>query len=151
MINKATIDTDIDQNLSEPPIDKKIMWVEDDVFLSDIISKKCETNHCELLHAINYDETFELLKDSMPDVIILDILLPGKNGYEILERLRKEEKTKNLPIIILSNFGQKEEIEKGIRMGADKYLIKATLTLDEILGEVTKVMEKKLIENKKTN
>lgn len=135
------IDADSEQDAMVPPVDKKIMWVEDDVFLSDIIAKKCQTNHCELLHAINYEETFELLKEGLPDVIILDILLPGKNGYEILEELRKDERTKDLPIIILSNFGQKEEIEKGLKLGADKYLIKATLTLDEILGEVNKVME----------
>ena len=142
MSNQETeIDTDSEENAMIPPIDKKIMWVEDDVFLSDIIAKKCQTNSCELLHAINYEETFELLKDGIPDVIILDILLPGKNGYEILEELRKDPRTKDLPIIILSNFGQKEEIEKGLKLGADKYLIKATLTLDEILGEVNKVME----------
>lgn len=140
----TTIDIDSEQNALVPPINKKIMWVEDDVFLSDIISKKCETNSCELLHATNADQTFELLRSgNIPDVIILDILLPGKNGYEILEELRQLDTTKDLPIIILSNFGQKEEIEKGLKLGADKYLIKATLTLDEILGEVNKVMQEK--------
>ena len=140
MSKDKPLDADSQQEAKTPPIEKKIMWVEDDVFLSDIITKKCETNSCELLHAINYEETFELLKEGTPDVIILDILLPGKNGYEILEELRKLPQTKDLPIIILSNFGQKEEIEKGLKLGADKYLIKATLTLDEILGEVNKVM-----------
>ena len=143
MEQKHSIDADQEQQPLDPPIDKKIMWVEDDVFLSDIISKKCETNSCSLFHAIDYDGTFELLKDLEPDVIILDILLPGKNGFEILQELRKMDKTKDLPIIILSNFGQKEEIEKGLKLGADKYLIKATLTLDEILGEVNKVMHEK--------
>jgi len=125
------------------PTNKRIMWVEDDVFLSDIIARKCKTNRCELLHATNADDTFTMLKNDTPDIIILDILLPGKNGYEILEELKKNDATKNIPVIILSNFGQKEEIEKGLRLGAEKYLIKATLTLDEILTEVNKV----LIEN----
>jgi len=129
------------------PTNKRIMWVEDDVFLSDIIARKCKTNRCELLHATNADDTFTMLKNDTPDVIILDILLPGKNGYEILEELKKNDATKNIPVIILSNFGQKEEIEKGLRLGAEKYLIKATLTLDEILTEVNKV----LIENESEN
>lgn len=122
------------------PTNKRIMWVEDDVFLSDIIARKCKTNQCELLHTTNADDTFNILKTEVPDIIILDILLPGKNGYEILEELKKNEATKNIPVIILSNFGQKEEIEKGLTLGAEKYLIKATLTLDEILTEVNEVL-----------
>lgn len=125
------------------PVNRRIMWVEDDVFLSDIIARKCKSNRCELLHATNADDTFSLLKNDIPDVIILDILLPGKNGYEILTELKKNEATKNIPVIILSNFGQKEEIEKGIALGAEKYLIKATLTLDEILSEVNTVLTEK--------
>ncbi|MEY2641104.1 MAG: hypothetical protein RL150_497 [Candidatus Parcubacteria bacterium] len=122
------------------PTNKRIMWVEDDVFLSDIIARKCKSNQCELLHTTNADDTFTILKSEVPDIIILDILLPGKNGYEILEELKKNETTKAIPVIILSNFGQKEEIEKGLKLGAEKYLIKATLTLDEILTEVNEVL-----------
>jgi len=141
--SETPVDIDLEESTQLPPVNKKIMWVEDDVFLSDIIAKKCEKNKCELVHASDADQAFTLLESENPDVIILDILLPGKNGYEILQELRQMEKTKDLPIIILSNFGQKEEIEKGIRLGADRYLIKATLTLDEILGEVNKVMIEK--------
>jgi DNA-binding response OmpR family regulator len=137
-------DNDLD-SINKPgtqPINRRIMWVEDDVFLSDIIARKCKSNRCELLHTTNADDTFTILKNDTPDVIILDILLPGKNGYEILEELKKNDATKNIPVIILSNFGQKEEIEKGIKLGAEKYLIKATLTLDEILSEVNTVLVK---------
>jgi two-component system phosphate regulon response regulator PhoB/two-component system alkaline phosphatase synthesis response regulator PhoP len=63
-------------------------------------------------------------------------------NHEILEELKKSDITKNIPVIILSNFGQKEEIEKGLKLGAEKYLIKATLTLDEILSEVNNVLVK---------
>lgn len=138
------IDNDNDSitNAGTQPINKRIMWVEDDVFLSDIIARKCKSNRCELLHTTNADDTFSMLKNDTPDIIILDILLPGKNGYEILEELKKSDITKNIPVIILSNFGQKEEIEKGLKLGAEKYLIKATLTLDEILSEVNNVLVK---------
>lgn len=135
---EINIDPDVK---GDQPINKKIMWVEDDLFLSDMIAKKCAANKCDLMHATNADTTFELLKKDKPDVIILDILLPGKNGYEILEELKKNEETKNIPVVILSNFGQKEEIEKGLKLGAEKYLIKATLTLDEILTEVNNVLK----------
>lgn len=125
------------------PTNKRIMWVEDDVFLSDIIARKCKTNHCELLHTTNAEDTFTTLETEKPDVIILDILLPGKNGFEILEEIKKNDAIKDIPVIILSNFGQKDEIEKGLKLGAEKYLVKATLTLDEILTEVNKVLEAK--------
>lgn len=137
--NELNIDSD---QTNDQPINKKIMWVEDDLFLSDMIARKCAANKCNLMHATNADSTFDLLKKDTPDIIILDILLPGKNGYEILEELKKNEVTKNIPVVILSNFGQKEEIEKGLQLGAEKYLIKATLTLDEILTEVNQVLKK---------
>lgn len=140
-------DIDVITQAGSQPTNRRIMWVEDDVFLSDIIARKCKSNRCELLHTTNADDTFTLLKNDTPDVIILDILLPGKNGYEILEELKKNEATKNIPVIILSNFGQKEEIEKGIKLGAEKYLIKATLTLDEILSEVNTVLIQKESKN----
>ena len=124
------------------PTNKTIMWVEDDLLLSDMISRKCTTNKCALLHATDSIQAFEILSKDIPDVIILDILLPGKNGFEILEELKKSDSTKNIPVIILSNFGQREEIEKGLALGAEKYLVKATLTLDEIMIQINEVLIK---------
>jgi DNA-binding response OmpR family regulator len=118
---------------------KKIMWIEDDVFLSDIIARKLSTHKCLLLHATDSKATFKILETEKPDIIMLDILLPGINGFEILEQLKKDTKTKDIPVIILSNFGQKSEIDKGMQLGAAKYLIKATLTLDEIIDEISKI------------
>ena len=117
---------------------KKILWVEDDVFLSDIVARKMSNLNAQLLHAVDSAQTFELLEKETPDLIVLDILLPGMSGYEILEKIKSDPKTKDIPVIILSNFGQKSEVDKGLAMGAVRYLIKATLTLDEILEEVTK-------------
>jgi DNA-binding response OmpR family regulator len=128
------------QQIKTPPVSQRIMWVEDDIFLSDIIKKKCSANKCDLLHATNAEETFELLKTQTPDIIVLDILLPGKNGFEILKELKDNKKTKDIPVIILSNFGQNEEIKKGLELGAEKYLVKATLSLDDILIEINRVL-----------
>jgi len=119
---------------------KKILWVEDDVFLSDIVARKMSTVNAQLLHAVDGSQTFKILESETPDLIVLDILLPGMSGYEILEKIKQEEKLKNIPVIILSNFGQKSEVDKGISLGANKYLIKATLTLDEILLEIGKIL-----------
>lgn len=138
-------DVDLESgSIGEQPKNKKIMWVEDDLLLSDMISRKCSINDCSLLHAVDADQAFNILKSEKPDIIILDILLPGKNGFEILDEIKKNEATKDIPVVILSNFGQKEEIEKGLGLGAEKYLVKATLTLDEILTQVNDVLVKKV-------
>ncbi|MEY2701622.1 MAG: hypothetical protein RLY43_255, partial [Bacteroidota bacterium] len=138
-------DVDLESgSTGEQPKHKKIMWVEDDLLLSDMISRKCSINECALLHATDANQAFEILKTEKPDIIILDILLPGKNGFEILDEIKKNEATKDIPVVILSNFGQKDEIEKGLNLGAEKYLVKATLTLDEILTQVNDVLVKKV-------
>ena len=128
---------------STPLEGKTIMWVEDDVFLSDLIARKCVANKCKLYHAKSSPETFAQLEaNESPDIIVLDILLPGENGYEILKKLKAEEKYKKIPVIILSNFGQKDEVQKGLDLGAEKFLIKATLTLDEIFREIDNIIKK---------
>jgi DNA-binding response OmpR family regulator len=126
------------------PKNKRIMWVEDDLLLSDMISKKCSLNECSLLHAVDANQAFDILSKEKPDIIILDILIPGKNGFEILEEIKNNPETKYIPVVILSNFGQKDEIEKGLSLGAEKYLVKATLTLDEILSQVNDVLVNKI-------
>lgn len=119
---------------------KTVMWVEDDAFLSEIIARKLSSKQCTLVRTSDADETFSTLKSQTPDIIMLDILLPGMNGYEILEKLKADDTTKNIPVIILSNFGQKSEVEKGLKLGAEKFLVKATLTLDEIVGEISRTI-----------
>lgn len=121
----------------------RIMWVEDDVFLNDIIARRMKNYNGSLLHANNGDEAFTILQAEKPDIIILDILLPGMNGFEILEKIKNDPTTKDIPVMILSNFGQDQEVEKGMALGAEKYLVKATLTPDEILSEVQNILETK--------
>jgi two-component system phosphate regulon response regulator PhoB/two-component system alkaline phosphatase synthesis response regulator PhoP len=122
---------------------KVILWVEDDILLTDIIHKKMQRLNIELLHAYDSVGCFKILTEGKrPDIIFLDILLPGMNGYEILEKLKANEETKDIPVIILSNFGQKSEIEKGMELGATKFLIKATMTLDEVFQEADSILKK---------
>lgn len=119
---------------------KKIMWVEDDKFLSDLISRKLSSVDCVMLHSTNGEDALALLEKETPDIILLDILLPGMNGFEVLEKLKANQKTRNVPVILLSNLGQQGDIEKAEKLGAKKFLIKATVTLDEILAEIKKAL-----------
>lgn len=120
---------------------KKIMWVEDDKFLSDIIARKLSLQGCSLVNATEGEEALKLLEEEKPDVVLLDILLPGVDGYEVLKRLKENQKTKGIPVILLSNLGQRDDVEKGKSLGAARFLIKATVTLDEIVEEIKTVLK----------
>ncbi len=122
---------------------KKILWVEDDAFLSDLISKKISKYDCVMYHAKTGEEAFKVLEKETPDVIVLDILLPGLNGFEILKKIKENEKAKSIPVILLSNLDQKSDIDKGSALGAVKFLVKAMYNLDEIIAQIREVLLKK--------
>ncbi len=119
---------------------KKIMLIEDDNFLGDILARKLSTEKCILLHAKDGESALSLVENEIPDVILLDILLPGMNGFELLEKLKANPRLENIPVIILSNLNQKSDIERGKSLGAARFLIKATLKLDQVIGEIEQVL-----------
>ncbi|MBI1974702.1 MAG: response regulator [Candidatus Zambryskibacteria bacterium] len=119
---------------------KKIMWVEDDNFLSDIIARKLSTEKCILTHAKDSETALTLMGEEVPDVILLDILLPGMDGFELLSKFKANPKMKDVPVILLSNLGQENDIEKGKSLGAKRFLVKAALTLDEIIDNIKQVL-----------
>jgi CheY-like chemotaxis protein len=122
---------------------KKVMWVEDDQFLSDLIARKFSQLHCKLLFTRTGEEALELLSKDQPDIILLDLLLPGISGFEVLEHIKSDKNLKRIPVIILSNFTQNNEMERTKAMGAERFLTKATVVLDDIVEEVKKVLEDK--------
>jgi CheY-like chemotaxis protein len=121
---------------------KKIVWVEDDQFLNDIITRKLKATKCILFHASEGQEALQVIVREIPDVIMLDVILSGVDGFEILEKIKSDPKTKHIPVILLSNLGQASDIEKGKNLGADKFLVKATVTLDEIIDQIKEVVSK---------
>ena len=120
---------------------KTIMWVEDDKFLSDIIARKLAFHGATLRNASDGETALKLLEKEKPELILLDILLPGIDGFEILRRLKANKETKGIPVILLSNLGQKSDVDKGRETGAARFLIKATVTLDEIVEEIKTVLK----------
>lgn len=121
---------------------KRILLVEDDTFLIDIYTTKLKESGFSVEIAIDGDEALRKMREKKkPDLLLLDIVLPRIDGWEILEKIKTESKLKDLKIIILSNLGQKEEVEKGLKLGATKYLIKAHYTPSEIVGEIKKVLK----------
>jgi len=134
---------------------KQILLIEDDPFLIDIYTTKLKEEGFSIEVATGGEEGLRKLREKKFDLLVLDIVLPKIDGWEILEKLKtelpKEAKVKmrtklsspikNLKIIILSNLGQKEEVEKGLRLGAEKYLIKAHYTPTEVVEEIKQVLK----------
>jgi len=124
--------------------DKKVMWVEDDQFLSEMIAKKLRDEGAELQFAGNGTEAMEILSgDYKPDILLLDILLPEMSGFEVLEKIKSEKRLQDVPVILFSNLGQQEDIDKGYSLGADKFLVKATVDLNGVIDEINELLEEK--------
>lgn len=126
-----------------PSID--ILLIEDDKFLRTLMASKFEHEGYSVRAAIDGEEGFALLHKFTPKVILLDLVLPGMNGFEVLERLKKQKDTTHTPVIILSNLGQREDVERARRLGAEEFLIKANFTPGEVVEKVRRVMGKMYI------
>ncbi|MFH1584873.1 MAG: response regulator [Patescibacteria group bacterium] len=114
----------------------KILLVEDDAMLRDVYRTKLLEAGFEVEVAEDGEKALSHLQESVPDAVILDVVLPYKDGWEVLHGLRDMPSCENVPVLMLSNLGQKEEVEKGLALGASKYLIKAHFTPAEIVEEL---------------
>jgi len=128
---------------------KRILVVEDDPFLSDIYNTKLRQAGFDVDLAVTGEECVEKLSANEYDLMVLDIVLPQLDGWEILGRVNEMRRKDSgsyinrLKIIILSNLGQKEEIKKGLDLGADGFMIKAHFTPGEVAEEIKKVLSAK--------
>lgn len=112
---------------------KKVLLIEDDRYLSKIYSNKLRLNGFEVSVATTGEEGMHKAMTERPSLIFLDLILPGKDGFEVLEELRSQKTMAKTPIVILSNLGQQTDIQRGMSLGADAYLIKANLSLSQIV------------------
>lgn len=120
-----------------------ILLIEDDSFISGMYFTKL-SNLGFVVEVIEDGETAweRLMKDPLPALVLLDIVLPKKDGFEILAGLRKSDRTAALPVILLTNLGQKPDVERGIKLGANDYIIKAHYTPTEVVEKITKLLGK---------
>jgi DNA-binding response OmpR family regulator len=117
----------------------KLLIVEDDKFLRDLAVQKLSKEAFQLSAAMDGEQGIAMAEKELPNVILLDILLPGIDGFEVLRRIRANPALAATSVAMLSNFGQREDIEKALGLGADQFFIKANYTLDEIVEEVKKI------------
>jgi len=119
---------------------KKVLIVEDDALLSEMLARKFLDEKAMIAHAIDGEVALSMIAQNTYDLILLDLLLPKINGYEVLESVQTNDKTKKVPVIILSNLGQKTDVDRGMKLGAKKFLVKALLSVDEIINASVEVL-----------
>lgn len=118
---------------------KMIMVVEDDIFISDIYDVKLKDAGYDVIMANNGREAIDKLESGVhPDLILLDIVMPYMDGFDVLEAINRREEWKGIPIVLLTNLSQKEDVDRGITLGAKDFLIKSHFTPTEVLAKVQK-------------
>ncbi|TSA57615.1 response regulator [bacterium] len=119
---------------------KRILIVEDDLFILNMYVTKLKSDGFIVESAEDGMSAIQMAKKNIPDVILLDVIMPVMDGFETLAQIKKEERLKDVPIILLTNLSQKPNIEKGLKMGAVDYIIKAHFTPSEVVDKIRKVL-----------
>lgn len=117
-----------------------ILVIEDDKFLRELLVRKLSGEGFDVQNAIDAQAAFAILAERKPNIILCDLILPGIDGFEILKRIKADPKTADVPVVILSNLGQKEDLEKAMSLGAKDFMVKANFTLDEIVAKVRGIL-----------
>jgi len=128
-------------NTGEQGASRKILVVEDDRFLRELISRKLLGVGYNVVEAVDGEDGIRKIKEEKPDLVLLDLILPGADGFEVLSKTKADPLVSSIPIIILSNLGQKEDVERGLKLGAVDYLIKAHFTPGEIVEKIKIIMK----------
>ena len=113
-----------------------IALIEDDEVLAKVLSTELADEGFKVVQAFDGEAGLELVASRRPDLVLLDLILPKKHGFEVLEALNKSPDTKNIPVIILTLLSEAEDVKKGLRLGADDYLVKSDHAIGEIVEKV---------------
>jgi PleD family two-component response regulator len=124
-------------NTSKKP---KIVLVEDDQFIIDMYKIKLASDF-DLKVALDGKDGLDLIRQFKPDLVLLDIILPRLDGFEVLEEMKKDPDLKDIPVLLLTNLGQRDNIRRGLRLGALDYIIKAHYTPGEVAEKIKQVLE----------
>ena len=114
----------------------KIILIEDDEILSKVIYEELRDADFDVIQAFDGEEGLKLVRSKKPDLVLLDIVLPRKDGFEVLEEMKKSPDTKDIPVIVLTMIGKDEDIKRGLQLGADDYIVKSQHAIAEIIEKI---------------
>ena len=119
---------------------RKILIIEDDVFLQDLEANKLKKDGFEVITASNGEEALEKIKEPNIKIILLDLILPGIDGLEVLKKIKQNENTKNTPVIVFSNLSEEKDIQKAKEIGAKDFMVKSNFSLNELAEHINKIL-----------
>lgn len=122
---------------------KKLLIIEDELSLANVLKMKFEQNAFEVSVANQGDEGLKLAKENQPDIILLDLILPKENGFEVLKKIKADDSISNIPVIILTNSNRADEVDQGFELGAVDYLLKSQLHIEKVVDKVKAYIAKK--------
>lgn len=123
----------------------KVLLAEDDRFLRIALKDKLEREGFLVALAVNGDEVLPQVKAEKPDIILLDIMMPGRTGFDIMEDIKLSGEFKKIPIIIISNLGQQSDIKKGMELGAVDYIVKSDLSISGVVEKAREHLAKRKV------
>lgn len=119
---------------------KKVLVVEDDKFLIKAYSAKLKKEGFDTILASNGEDALRIAGEEKPDIILLDLIIPKKDGFDVLYDLKQNSKLKEIPVIVLSNLGQPEDIERAKKIGANDYLVKSNISMKDMVDKIKEVL-----------
>ena len=122
---------------------RKLLVVEDDFFLIKVFQAKLEESGYEVRVATDGKLALETLETYTPDMILLDLVMPRMDGFEVLAELKRNKQWKNIPVIVLTNLGQESDIERVEKLGVKDYLVKADIPIHDVVNKVEQAFKRK--------
>jgi len=120
---------------------KKVLIVEDDSFLQELEAKKLSKAGFEILTASTGEEAMRKINEPDIDIILLDLILPNYDGFDILKKIRQTENLKNTPVIVFSNLSEEKDVNKSKELGATDFMVKSNFTLDELIERINSLLK----------
>jgi DNA-binding response OmpR family regulator len=120
---------------------KTILFIEDESALQKTFGEILKQEGFEMISALDGETGLNLAKTKKPDLILLDLILPKKDGFEVLKELKEDKNTKEIPVIVLTNLEGIEDVDRALQLGATTYLVKAQYTLEEVIEKVKKTLK----------
>jgi CheY-like chemotaxis protein len=120
---------------------KKVLIIEDDKFLSMLLKGRLENEGIKVYQAFNGKEAIDFLKTEIPDLILLDLIMPQMSGFEFLETIRQDPQYSNIPVVVVSNLGQENDILKAKSLNVLEYYVKVRTSIDELISKVKDIIK----------
>lgn len=120
----------------------KVLIIEDDQRINKVYMAKLSVEGITVVTALDGEEGLRKIYSEKPDLVLLDLMLPRKSGFDILKEIKADPKVKDIPVLILSNLAQEKEVEQGLALGAEDYLVKTDYSIQQVMEKIKKALKR---------